>query len=86
MYFNLYDVAFVPLITGLVQVFKVAGLPKKFLPLVSLLLGIGGGVFYISPGDLKGGYYYWNCIRFICFWIIFRYEKYDGKIKRERII
>ncbi|TXL65641.1 hypothetical protein FHP05_05830 [Cerasibacillus terrae] len=55
MYFNLYDVAFVPLITGLVQVFKVAGLPKKFLPLVSLLLGIGGGVFYISPGDLKGG-------------------------------
>ncbi len=48
MYFNLYDVAFVPLITGLVQVFKVAGLPKKFLPLVSLLLGIGGGVFYIS--------------------------------------
>lgn len=55
MDFTAYDVAIIPVITGLIQAFKNVGLPKKFSPLVSLGLGILAGVFYIEPNDLLGG-------------------------------
>lgn len=53
--FEIYDVVLIPLIIGLVELFKGLGLNKKFLPVVSLFLGITAGVFYLYPEDLKGG-------------------------------
>lgn len=50
-----YDVALIPLIVALIELLKGAGLPKKWLPIVSIILGIAGGVVYICPHDLKGG-------------------------------
>ena len=34
-------IAIVPVIVGLVQVIKAAGVPSKYAPLVSIILGIG---------------------------------------------
>ena len=53
--FEVYGVALIPLIIGVVQVLKTIGLKKKYLPLAALLLGLAGGIFYIYPGDLKAG-------------------------------
>lgn len=53
--FEVYGVALIGLIVGLVEVLKRAGLPKKFLPLSSLIFGIAAGIFYINPEDLKAG-------------------------------
>lgn len=53
--FEVYDVALIAVIVGLVEVLKKAGLPKRFLPLASLFFGITTSVFYIYPTDLKGG-------------------------------
>lgn len=50
-----YDVALIPIITGLVGVFTQLGLRKKFAPIVSLILGLLIGIFYVHPGDIKGG-------------------------------
>lgn len=55
MMFQIYDVALVPLIISLVQILKTVGLKKKYQPLASLILGLGGGIFYIYPGDIKAG-------------------------------
>lgn len=53
--FEIYDVALIPLIIGLVQILKTLGLKKKYLPLAALIFGLGGGIFYIYPDDIKGG-------------------------------
>lgn len=53
--YGIDDAAFVAVVTGLVSLSKEAGLPSKWAPLLSLLLGILTGVFYISPNDLLGG-------------------------------
>lgn len=53
--FEIYDVVLIPLIVGLVELVKGLGLPKRFLPVISLLLGIAAGVFYLYPDDIKGG-------------------------------
>lgn len=55
MMFEIYDVALIPLIVGLVQVLKTMGLSRKFLPLAAIIFGIGGGIFYVYPDDIKGG-------------------------------
>ncbi|MCZ2258289.1 hypothetical protein [Sporosarcina sp. G11-34] len=52
---EIYDVALIPLIIGIVELLKFTGLRKKLLPVVSLLFGVLAGVFYVYPGDLKGG-------------------------------
>lgn len=52
---EVYGVALIPLIIGLVELFKWFGLPKKLLPLFSLALGITAGIIYVNPGDIKGG-------------------------------
>jgi len=36
------DLSIVPLITGIVEIIKRAGLNDKFLPLIALILGIAG--------------------------------------------
>ncbi len=51
MEFEFNGVALVPLIIGLVEVAKRAGLPTKLSPLLSLLLGLGGG-FLLYGGNL----------------------------------
>lgn len=51
----IYDVVLIPLIVGLVEIFKGLGLNKRFLPLISLTFGIAAGVFYVCPDDIKGG-------------------------------
>lgn len=53
--FEVYGVALIGLIVGLVEVLKRAGLPRRFLPLSSLIFGVSAGVIYIYPSDLKAG-------------------------------
>ncbi|MDY0410371.1 hypothetical protein ACFFIS_16735 [Virgibacillus soli] len=53
--FEVYDVMLIPLILGLVELFKGLGLKRKFLPVVSVVLGLGAGIFYVYPEDVKGG-------------------------------
>ncbi|SHG89095.1 holin [Tepidibacter thalassicus] len=43
----------ISLIIGITQAIKIAGLPKKFAPIVSLVLGIIMCVFFESKGDIK---------------------------------
>lgn len=42
-------VALVPVILGLVQVAREAGLPSRFAPLLSLAIGLGGGFAAEAP-------------------------------------
>lgn len=53
--FEVYDVALIPLILALVELLKGLGLQKKFLPVASVLFGLAAGIFYVYPGDVKGG-------------------------------
>lgn len=50
-----FGIVLVPLILGLVEVFKGLGLPKKFSPILSLVFGILAGIFYVHPDDLMAG-------------------------------
>lgn len=52
---EIYDVVFIPLIIGLVELLKMYGMKKRLLPPIALILGIVGGVFYIYPEDIKAG-------------------------------
>lgn len=52
---EVYGVALIPLIMGLVELLKWFGLPKKLLPIVSIFLGLAAGIIYVSPQDIKGG-------------------------------
>lgn len=52
---EVYDIAIVPFILGVVELFKQIGLPSKFCPVVSVVLGIIIGLVYISPNDIAQG-------------------------------
>lgn len=39
----------IPIIIGLVEVAKRTGLPNKFSPLVSVILGLVFGIMYLNP-------------------------------------
>lgn len=52
---EIYDVALVPLILAVVQMFKGLGLPKKLSPVVASALGIIAGVVYVAPDNLAEG-------------------------------
>ena len=52
---EVYDIAIVPLIVGLVELVKKLGLPNKFCPIVGVVLGIVIGIVYISPADITKG-------------------------------
>ncbi|EGQ27886.1 hypothetical protein ABZ756_02415 [Mammaliicoccus sciuri] len=49
------DIVLIPVIIGLIELLKLYGLPKKLMPIFSLALGIGGGMFYLFPNDWKSG-------------------------------
>jgi hypothetical protein len=46
-------IAIIPIITILVDVIKKAGLPKKFAPLISLILGVIFGLVFENNGDIR---------------------------------
>lgn len=52
---DIYDVAIVPLILGVVELFKKLGLPTKFCALLSATLGVIIGVVYIAPSNILEG-------------------------------
>lgn len=48
-------IAIIPLLIGILEVFKKLGLKEKYVPVVSVVLGMGLGVSLFSSGDLKMG-------------------------------
>ena len=50
-----YDVLIVPFIVGIVEIVKKLGLPSKFCPVASVILGVIIGLVYISPNDIAQG-------------------------------
>jgi L-cystine uptake protein TcyP (sodium:dicarboxylate symporter family) len=45
----------VPIIMAIVELAKGLGIPKKFSALLSVVIGIALGLFYLHPMDLKLG-------------------------------
>ncbi len=55
MELNVYGVALVPVIVGLSELLKKSGLPQKYTPVASLILGLIFGLIYVAPGEPKKG-------------------------------
>ncbi len=52
---EIYDVAIIPLIVGVVESLKQIGLPSKFAAVVAVILGVVIGIVYVAPGDIAKG-------------------------------
>lgn len=52
---EVYDIAIVPFILGIVELVKRLGLPSKFCPIVGVVLGVVIGMVYVSPTDIAQG-------------------------------
>lgn len=52
---EVYDVAIVPLILGMVELAKKLGLSTKYCALLSAILGIVIGIVYVAPENLLEG-------------------------------
>ncbi len=50
---SVYGVALVPVLVGLVELLKRSGVPKRLIPIVSMLLGYFFSFFYLAQGDYK---------------------------------
>ena len=48
---EIYDVAIIPLIVGMVELAKKLGLPDKFAAVLSAILGVVIGLVYVAPND-----------------------------------
>lgn len=46
-----YDVIAIPVINGLVEMAKLAGLQKRFCPILAVLLGVVMGVYISAPHE-----------------------------------
>ena len=55
MNFTYKGIALIPVITLLVNIIKKAGIPNRFAPLISLMIGLVFGILFLSDGDLKQG-------------------------------
>lgn len=55
MEWEIYGVALIPAILGLVELAKKAGLPDKWSPVFAVVLGLGAGLTLLFPGDLGQG-------------------------------
>ncbi|MBS4537111.1 hypothetical protein GOQ27_01475 [Clostridium sp. D2Q-11] len=55
MSFEIYDISFVPIIIFLTSIILNIGIPKRFGPIISTILGIVFGIFYIEPDNLLKG-------------------------------
>ncbi|MDY0395568.1 hypothetical protein ACFSMW_18535 [Virgibacillus halophilus] len=47
-----YAVMLIPIILGLIEVAKVLRMPKRFAPLLAVILGILAGIFYVESESL----------------------------------
>lgn len=52
---QVYDIAIIPLIVGLVALATSLGLPKKFAPVLAVVLGVVVGLVYLAPGNAAEG-------------------------------
>ncbi len=52
---EVYDVAIIPLIVGIVELLKQLGLPQKFAGLAATILGVVIGIVYVAPSDVLQG-------------------------------
>jgi len=43
----------VPVILAMVELLKRVGIPKKFSPIVAVILGVLAGFYYLAPGEPK---------------------------------
>ena len=48
---EVYNVAIIPLIVGVVELAKKLGLPDKFAAVLSAILGVVIGLVYVAPDD-----------------------------------
>lgn len=55
MGFDYKGIALIPIITVLVDILKRAGLPVKFAPLCSVLIGITIGILFENSAGIKEG-------------------------------
>lgn len=53
MNYDYKGIAIIPIITVLVDLIKKAGLPNRFAPLTSILLGLIFGIVFENDGDIK---------------------------------
>jgi len=44
----MYDIAIIPLILGIVELFKRFGFPVKYSPLIAIVVGLLFAIFYID--------------------------------------
>lgn len=52
-----YGIALLPVIIGIVHLFKVFGFPCRFLPILSIVIGIVMSHVYVDPGDFKKAFF-----------------------------
>jgi len=52
---EIYNVAIIPLIVGIVELAKKLGLPDKFAAVLSAVLGVVIGLVYVAPNDPAKG-------------------------------
>jgi hypothetical protein len=55
MDFTVYEVAVLPLVIALVKLAELLGVSKRYLPVISVMFGLLGGIFYLAAGDIKQG-------------------------------
>lgn len=53
MFFD--EAVLIAIIVGLGEVAKGLGLSDKYVPILSLFLGLVGGILFLFPGDLSSG-------------------------------
>ncbi|WP_100402608.1 hypothetical protein [Bacillus sp. FJAT-42315] len=51
---DIYNMVIIPLILGVVELFKKIGLPTKYSPIVAVFFGMLFGVFYLDQGVKQG--------------------------------
>lgn len=49
------DALLIGVIIGIVELLKILGVPKKILPIASLILGVISGMVYLFPEDPQAG-------------------------------
>lgn len=52
--FEVYDITILPLIIGLVELFKRMGFPSKYSPIIGMIAGLLIGIFYVAPTIKEG--------------------------------
>lgn len=52
---NALDAVIIAVIIGLIKAATLMGMPKRFAPGISLILGVAAGILYIYPNDPKLG-------------------------------